>query len=255
MFSSKRTKLFLALLFFAVCFSVSCRLWSGAGENTNADSENRFAAPEMPTGIPFPNNEPEVFQTEIVVTHFSGGEKFERKNFLARSGSKRLAVFGVGQKTEIALLETPEAKTFTILPHKKICKETIPNQSGGAARGDTLQDFLTTERLNAKTEAAFENLGAENGFNRFRARLGDSSDAAEILIYVDESLKIPVRQEFYRRGDDQQQQPGGAQRILLYSVELKNFQTRADEKLFQPPPDCRRVSAAEFDKIVWQTKE
>jgi hypothetical protein len=250
MLSSNRTKLFHALLILAISFSAACAAqWSRADENSNADSDQSFAARELQTGIPFPNKEPEVFQTEIVAADFADGEKFERRTFLARSGLKRLTVFGVGEKSEISLLQADETKTLTLFPPQKIYKETPTSQTAAtAAGGETLQGFLTSRWLNAKTDAAFENLGADDsGLNRFRARL-DDSDSTEILIYVDENLKIPVRQEFYRRG-------AGDQKTLLSQVELRNFKTQADDKLFQLPPGFRQVPAAEFDKIVRQTKE
>jgi hypothetical protein len=245
MFSSNPAKLFHVLLFFSVWLSCSCGAWSRAGESSDANSAT-FTAQQIETGIPFATREPEVFQTEIIVTNFNGEEKSERKTFLARAGLKRLTVFAAGEKSEISLLQTDEAKTFTLLPAKKIYKENRDNRAGAAA-GETLQSFLTTEWLNAKTAAAFENLGAENGLTRFRARL-NNSDAAEILLYVDENLQIPVRQEFYSRAE-------GGQRVLLYSVELKNFRPQADERLFALPPDYRKVSPEEFDKIVWQAKQ
>lgn len=257
MFSSTPPKLFFAAaIFLSICFSASCSFWrSATGENSNANNQPQFTASQIPSDIPFATKEPEVFQTEIVTTNFLNGEKIERKTFLARNGAKRLSVFAAGEKSEISLLQIEEGKIQIFFPARKIYKETFVNQMmrAASAAGENLNDFLTAEWLSAKMQATFENNGSENGLSKFLVRL-NNSDAAEILIYVDENLKIPVRQEFFRRGDGGGG-GSGKQRALVYSVELKNFQTRAEEKLFEPPKDFRKVAPEEFDKIVWQAKE
>ncbi|HEX8248327.1 MAG TPA: hypothetical protein VF599_09160 [Pyrinomonadaceae bacterium] len=242
MLSSNPAKLFYLVLFFSICFS-ACGFWRQAQENSNAERAP-FAAQEIPSEIPFSNKEPEVFQSEIIISSFINGEKSERKTFLARSGGRRLAIFAAGEKAEVSFLQIDEARAFSISREKKIYTETAFNRAPAASGGENFTDFLNVARLNAKASAAFESLGAENGLSKFLVRLNNSG-ASEILIYVDENLKIPVRQEFYSRAGDQ--------KTLLYAVELKNFQLRTDDNLFEPPPkDFRKVSSEEFDKIVRQ---
>ena len=242
MLSSNPAKLFYLVLFFSICFS-ACGFWRKADENSNA-SPTPFTAQEIPSEIPFSNKEPEVFQSEIIISSFINGEKSERRTFIARSGGRRLAIFAAGEKAEVSFLQIDETRAFSISREKKIYTENVLNRASTASGGENFNDFLTVAWLNAKASAAFENLGAENGLRRFLVRL-NNSDASEILIYVDENLKIPVRQEFYSRA--------GEQKTLLYAVELKNFQTQTDDKLFEPPPkDFRKVSREEFDKIVRQ---
>lgn len=238
--------MFFLVLFFSICFS-ACGFWSRADENADAADSKPFVAPEIPSEIPFSTREPEIFQSEIVISNFAGGEKSERRTFTARSGARRLMVFAAGEASEISLLQIDDDKTFSIYPGKKVYTETIFSRASNASSGEAFGDFLTVAWLNDKAPAAFESLGAENGLSRFRARL-NNSDASEILIYVDENLKIPVKQEFYSRA--------GEQKTLLYTVELKNFQLQAEEKFFEPPSkDFRKVSKEEFDKIIRQAKE
>jgi outer membrane lipoprotein-sorting protein len=251
MFSSNPPKLFCLALFFSICFSsaASCGLWGRANENSGGGNPANFAAQEIPSEIPFPNKEPDVFQTEIIVSTFTNnGEKSERKTFIARSGNRRVTVFDAGEKNEISLLQLDQTGVFSIYREKKIYTEKLASQSAAAgSSAESFSDFLTAARLNAKATAGFERLGAENGLRKFRARL-NNSEASEILIYVDENLKLPVRQEFYSRA--------GEQKTLLYTIELKNFQLQTDEKLFEPPSvslkDFRKVSLEEFEKILWQ---
>jgi hypothetical protein len=241
MFSSNPAKLFFLVLFFSICFS-ACGFWrSGGSENSNGANREPFTAREIPSEIPFTTREPEVFQCEIVVSGSASGEKSERKTFIARNGARRLAIFAAGERTEISLLQTDAGAAFSIYREKKVYTENAAGRATPASGGENFNDFLTVARLNAKASAAFESLGAENGLSKFLVRL-NNSDASEILIFVDENLKIPVRQEFYSRAGDE--------KILLYTVELKNFQLQADDKLFEPPPkDFRKVSNEEFDKI------
>jgi hypothetical protein len=241
MFSSNPAKLFYLALCFSIGFS-ACGFWSRRAENSNAANPTPFTAQEIPSEIPFANREPEVFQCEIIVSNFINGEKQERKTFVARSGNRRLTIFAAGEKAEVAFLQTNDAGAFSISQEKKVYTENAGGRASPVSNSENFNDFLTVAWLNAKASAAFENLGAENGFDKFRVRLNES-DASEILIYVDENLKIPVKQEFYSRAGDE--------KTLLYTVELKNFQTQTDEKFFElPPKDFRKVSREEFDKIV-----
>ena len=242
MFSSTPAKLFYLVLFFSICFS-ACGFCGKRSENSNA-SPPPFTAREIPSVIPFSNKEPEVFQCEIVVSTFINDEKSERKTFIARNAARRLTIFAAGEKTEISLLQIGEGGAFSISQAKKIYTENAAGRASPVSSGEAFGDFLTVARLNSKASAAFESLGAENGLSKFLVRL-NNSETSEILVFVDENLKIPVRQEFYSRAGDE--------KTLLYTVELKNFQLQVDDKLFEPPPkDFRKVSREEFDKIIRQ---
>ena len=212
------------ILVFALLMSASCGVWQSA-ENVNS---TLHVTEDIETGIPFQNKEPEQFQTEIIVSNFTGGEKNERRYFLARNGANRLIVFNRGEKSETSVLQTAEGKTFFINDEKKSYQE---KQTKAAPTGGELGEFLTTEWLNQKTDAAFENLGAENNLTKYRVRLGDSK-VSEILIFVDENLKLPVKQEFYS--------VSGEQKTLMFSVELKNFSLQAD-KLFELPKNYQEI--------------
>jgi hypothetical protein len=156
-----------------------------------------------------------------------------------------LTVFNAGEKDEYSLLEFGANQSFTIRNPKKIYTKSQPSLT---IEGENTIDFLTTEWLNQKTTAKFEDLGTENGLLKFRVKLGDTETTnSEVLIYFDEALKIPVRQEFYSAS--------GEQRRLLFSVEMKNFKSAADEKLFELPKDYRRVSSKEFQEIVRQERQ
>lgn len=217
-------KFFFVLL---ILFCSSCSFWRSP-ENVN--SETPEISDEAKSGIPFEGKEPENFQTEIVVTNFLNGEKTEKKYFLARSGNKLLTVFNHGEKTENSILNDG-AKTFFINSGTKTFREN-QTVSNGVSSSDEMLEFLTTEWLSRKTGASFEKLETQNNLTNYRIRLNDSS-ASEIILTYDETLKMPVKQEFYSISDEQ--------RNLMMTIELKNFQTAADEKLFVLPQDYKSV--------------
>ena len=70
----------------------------------------------------------------------------------------------------------------------------------------------------------------------------DDAQNSEIIVSVDENIGLPVKQEFYSTG--------GEQKILTYSVELKNFSLQTDANFFEIPKDYRKVSAKEFREIT-----
>ena len=77
-----------------------------------------------------------------------------------------------------------------------------------------------------------KNSRTENNLTNYRIKLGSSAES-EIVLTYDENLKLPVKQEFYSIS--------GEQKVLTMTVELKNFQLSADEKLFVLPQDYKRV--------------
>ena len=235
MFSLDFIKLF-ALLALASIFFSSCRYWQKA--ETEKPPPSPFAAESLKSEVPFSTKEPDVFQTEIVVT--ANGQ--ERKTFVARNGANRRFDFYFGAKNQVTALQID--KSYLILPDKKIYAENLSGEKTFAQESWT--DFLTIEWLNAKTESKFERLEPEGNLKKYLVRLG-AGDLSEILIYVDEAQGFPVRQEFYSTN--------GGQKILTFSVELKNLKLQTDESLFTLPKDFRQVSADELRKTLRNIQE
>ncbi|HMJ08452.1 MAG TPA: hypothetical protein VK468_05570, partial [Pyrinomonadaceae bacterium] len=61
------------------------------------------------------------------------------------------------------------------------------------------------------------------------------------IIFVNDEVGLPVRQEFYTKND-------AGERVLQYSVELRNVRLEADDALFSVPRQFRKVSVQEFIK-------
>lgn len=230
MFSSNLTKFFALTALIFLLFA-GCRFW----QKTN-DANSSAAPPvadDLKSEIPFATKEPEQFQAEIVVT----ANESERRTFIARNGAHRRWDFNFGAKNQLTNLQTD--KNYLILPNKKIYAENPASQA--SAETDEWADFLTTGWLSAKHAAGYEKLETSENLTRYRINLA-SSASSEVFVYIDETLGFPVRQEFYALA--------GGERTLMYRYELKNLKLETDADLFALPADYKKVSAAEFGKIL-----
>jgi outer membrane lipoprotein-sorting protein len=231
MTSKNLTKITFCLIF-TLIFCSSCNYWQeSADANTSANQTN---VAETKNEVFYPTKEPENYQLEIVVK--SDGE--EQKTLVAKSGQQFFAI-----SNDIATLKIDATKSYLISFDKRIFAENLTSAGTSDDSVETLQSFLTTELLNGKTDAKFENLGDENGLTKYRALFGES----ESLIYVDENFKLPMRQEFYSIN--------GEERTLMYSSEIQNLKLKADETFFEVPKDFRKVSLAEFQQESAREKE
>ena len=222
---------------FVLVISSACRFWQKAGGETPAPTP--FTAEELISEIPFSTKEPEVFQLEIVIT--ANGS--ENKIFAARAGANRRFDYDAGGKNQVSKMRSD--KNYLLIQDKKLYTEEAPEGFSGA---ESWTDFLTTEWLSAKTDAKFFKLGAENNLVKYRVVFGEAENArSESLIFVDENVNLPVRQEFYSIQ--------GEQKTLTMTVELKNLKLEAAAELFAVPADYRRVSFEEFQKILKKENE
>lgn len=234
MFSPKTIKLFSALAF-AVLFS-SCwwRQTSGETQTTPA----AFVAEESKSAIPFETREPENYQADLIVT----ASGVESKIFTARNGANTRVDYYAGENQRTSQVRRADGTSFLILNAEKIYAETAAGNTADAAQtANDATDFLNNEWLNSKADARFTNLGVENGLTRHRVNFSESADA-ESIVYINESLHLPFRQEFYSGR--------GAERTLTYSIEMRNFRLIADAALFDVPADYKRVSLENLRAVL-----
>ena len=233
MFSPNSVKFFLCLLLVSAIFS-ACGYWQKT-ENKTPDA-NVFTAVEMKSEVPFSTKEPKTFQAEIVVT--AGG--IENKTFAARNGANRRYDYNFGEKNAVSDVRSETSGNFLILDSEKIYAENN-SADNSAQSADDVTNSLTTEWLNQKADAKFTNLGAENNLTKYLVVLGDGGNS-ESLIYVDEKIGLPVKQEFYSLSD--------GRRTLRYTMELRNFKPQADLNSFEIPKDYSKVSVEKLRKIL-----
>ncbi len=220
---------FLKLFLFFALFASACRSWQPQSETSSLTTP---PVAELKSKIPFATKEPDVFQTEIITT----ANGVEDKIFTARNGENYFTIYDFQKKSEFALLRTAANGSLLIARSQKIYAE---NQI--IDDDQTTNDFPTAELLNEKPGAKYESLGAENGFAKYRVTLNASTDS-EIIVTVDLTINLPVKQEFYSISGDRKN--------LVSTTELKNYNQQPDAQNFELPKDYKKVSAVEFLQIL-----
>jgi outer membrane lipoprotein-sorting protein len=226
MFLSNPAKSFLAciLLLFLV---------GGCGFLETGENKPVLIVPETKSRIPFKTKEPETFQCEVVVTTGDA----TRRTLLARKGERRRIDFDPGEKDQRAVLRSE--KEYVLAFDKKIYAEKAAPT--GPISADAQFSELTSELLTRGERAEFEEIGREGSIVKYVVHL-EGGEANEILVYFDEAIGLPVKQEFLTIS--------GAERTLQYSVEIVNFRTDVDESLFAVPAGFRKVSLSEFHNLL-----
>ncbi len=222
---------FACLPIFLLANFSACSFWQTA-DNSNSLKDSELIA-EVLTDIPFSTKEPENFQAEIVVSGFTDGGKTEQNYFIAKSGEKSLQKFYAGSENERSILRRDENEIFLINNELKNYRE-ISGKNSDAFSDDSLIKNLTSKLLNEKASAGFEKLGTQENLTKYRVKFEDAKNS-EIIIFVDEKIKLPVKQEFYSVAGDK--------KTLTYQIEIKNFKPQADDKLFELPKNYRRIDA------------
>ena len=216
MFLSTLAKIFPAAWLLSIVFA-GCGVW-----RSNENSAITFASPPK-SEYPFPTSEPRIFQADIVIR---AGET-ERRMFIARSGENRRIDYDAGTENHKAVLIT-DKEYLLYFKRKAYTERTIASDPA------SLYEPLTGHLLNTRGFADFEEMDRNGSVVEFRARLNEGT-ASEVVIAYDETVGLPVKQEFYSIE--------GGQRALRYSVELQNFRADVDAAFFQIPSDLRRTAA------------
>ncbi len=221
---------FAKVILCAALLTSGCHFWQS--KPVDEPPPLPSAVEDLKSEVPFATKEPEIYQTEIVVT----ANNIENTIFTARNGANHLTAYDYGKNSEFALLRNDAGKSFLIARNRQVYAE---NQAVNFTETDDF--FPTAELLNEEHAATFEMLGAENNAAKYLVRFADSPNA-EIVITIDEKINLPVKQEFYSVASDR--------RSLVSTTEMKNFRLQTDAQIFVVPEDYKKVSAAEFQEIL-----
>jgi hypothetical protein len=161
--------------------------------------------------------------------------EIKRINRVARSGDQRRYDFDYGQSTQLSVVSG--TRNARLIPYRRIYTESF----AGTETGEFPDDPLTLRMIHERGHAEFEDLGTEKGLAKFSARI-EGGGSTKVLLYVDQAMGIPVKQEFYGMEN-------GAERVM-FSMEIKNFQTDVAAELFTIPAGYKKVSASEFQVIL-----
>ncbi|MBA3334890.1 MAG: hypothetical protein WKF90_02350 [Pyrinomonadaceae bacterium] len=239
MFSSNKFKInFVVILFALLCNA--CGFWRSADNQNSSTAPTPSGAAEVKSEIPFSTKEPDIYQADIIVT--TG--VLEEKMFTARNGNYRRYDFTSANNSLISLIQNAGGDKRLVNYQKKIYTEDKLSENFIVAPpAESWNEFLTADLLNQKKNVSFEKIDTENNLTKYRIVSNETNAAAsETTISIDEELGFPVKSDFYAIE--------GGEKILKFSVEMKNIKLQIEDKVFQIPEGYQKVSPEEFRTIL-----
>jgi hypothetical protein len=231
----------------------SCKKSEVASNQNSVAANANGGAEETLTTPPFATKEPERYQALRVITSSTdveaniagAADSPINQTLIARDGERRREDYETPAGTKISFLQLPNG-IYVLLPGKKMYAEWKPSAGGtGEGQGASVPpDFSPDKLLNeARPEAHYEKLGAETVGGRetakYRVTLRGKTGAVkevttESLIWVDETLGMPIKSEMTLNG--------GAR----VTMELRDIRETVDANLFELPQDYRKVEEREI---------
>jgi hypothetical protein len=213
-------------------------------------------AGETSTTPPFATKEPERYQATMVTRGSLGeqskipgmSELAKSEMLVARDREKRRVDVELLPGLKVTYLQMAEGN-YMLVPGRKIYAEFKPGEMPGSAgqMKSRSPDFSPDKLLNQSAGGArYEKLGAEDlgGRQTTKYRVtttGEAKEArTETLIWVDESLGMPIKSETTNIG--------GATNGSKYSTELRDIKQEVDAALFELPTDYRKVNQKEMEQ-------
>ncbi len=196
---------------------------------SNVDNSVRTIS-EPKSRLPFKTKEPENFQCEIVET---AGASIRRTR-LAKKGNWRRTDYDLGEKGQRAVMRTDKEYVLDVGRNIYAERPALAGNTGAPQFSELTHELLTTGH-----RGSFEEIGREGSIVKYKAVVNDN-DASEVIVYFDETIGLPVKQEFFSISGDA--------RVLEYTVEMINFKPDVDESLFSLPPESHKVLLSEFDQ-------
>jgi hypothetical protein len=245
---------------FVLTLSVTACKRSGVEGNANgvASNANSTANADNTTKTPpFSTKEPERYEATMVMTGSLGGNAqaipgignlLSREVKIARDGERRRVDYELIPGARMSDLQIP-AGHYMLLHSKKLYAEVKPGAAGDitSAARNLPSDFSPDKLINESNPGAnYEKLGTEviNGRTTTKYRVtitgkGEASGAqTETLVWVDESLGMPVKSETTSTGE----RASGSK----VTMELRDIKQEVDPALFDLPKDYKKVSADEI---------
>ncbi len=216
---------------------ISAALFASCAKVKTGDIANLTPSDLAKTVSPFPNKEPENYQTEIWQTSATGTEKF----FIVRSGKKWRFDSSLGEAEQVTDLHTD--KEYVLLYATKVFAE-YSVAHGFDEREGTVNE-ISLGMLNSDAKGIYEKLGTDAGVTKYKV-ISDADKGRESVVSFDEKLGLPVRKEIYKGT--------GTERTLEMTVTLSGFKTDVEETLFALPKDFKKVSIEEMKKALSDLK-
>jgi outer membrane lipoprotein-sorting protein len=216
-------------------------------------SQQNNSAHDLPvsTTPPFATREPPRYRAVRTITSFESGSDTPRvsKTVITRDGPRRREESESVNGQKIIYIETPGG-AFILAPSAKVMTMTSQRPTASdfpqAVDVEPSADRLLNE---VSVETKYQKLGSEilNGRQATKYRVLVSSQTtgtapvSETLIWVDDTLEMPVRWETRRTSD------GGQ---LQTTMELTDISLGAESRSFELPTDYRKVELAELLNLI-----
>ena len=236
----------------------ACREPQTSKNSTAGSDSHESAVSKTP---PYSTREPERYQATRVITSQASTSSTTpslanqtSKILIARDGVKRREEYLSPDHEHMVYLET-SAGRLILLPDSKVYAmlESDQNESRGAPTDPAGESAVvsTDELLNEIDPGAkYQSLGTEvlggRATTKYRVTtaksLRETNRQSETLIWIDETLGMPVRSETTE----------GSESSVKVIMELKDISLTVDEHLFEIPGDYKKVA---FDLIQQQRKK
>lgn len=225
-----RRRIGLSIVTLLVLTVVSC-----SSKRVEPGLENAANSKLVSSTPPFQTREPVRYRAIRSVTFVpsSGGESTVTKNTIAKDGEMRREEETSGSKRAV-YLDLPTGR-FLLLPEERLyasLNDDSVTQEVPSAEAEGESFYLHTGPI----QSAYENLAREdvNGriTTKYRVVVNNSDtqtvSSSETLIWVDESLGIPIKSVTTSGGG-------------IRTMELSEVSLEVDKRLFQIPPDYQKV--------------
>ncbi|MFN2454350.1 MAG: hypothetical protein ABR577_09030 [Pyrinomonadaceae bacterium] len=247
------TGLFIVLLVAASAACVNQPFGNDAAKNGGGRAE---AKGELRLTPPYSTKEPDKYRATIITTasldeqatkDAAAQGTTEQRVVVARDGEKRRVDYELPPNKKISLLQLP-AGDLLLDPAKKLYAEV----EEGAGVAASLQEKKTSrgfspDALPDKSRAAarYENLGAEAVNNRAATKYrvtvtgitGETRETATVsLIWIDDALQMPVKQEIVSQGNMEAGRHGAR-----WAMELRDISQDVPAELFEVPQGYQKA--------------
>ncbi len=220
-----------------LCFAILV-LFSGCSRDPGPQTATKNSSKSVTASTPpFPTREPERFRATRIITTTRNGEIHTVTTHLARDGGNRREEDQVSGAS-VVYLENADGN-FIVHPARKLYAQV----NGDTARSEAPSENQVVEAPpldQTRGPATYELLGTEQLGDRQTTKYrvtygtwtGEATPRSETLIWIDESLGMPIRSET-RSGETDDR--------TTVLTELREIATEVDLTLFRLPGDHKRV--------------
>ena len=176
------------------------------------------------TSVPFSTKMPARFSADLELSAIDENGEKTLKYFVAHDGKKALEKYSVGSATEFWVLWTDNGEVLRLNPKAKTYEKIETSKLTG--RSDQLSKSLTAQWIYKRNFRKYEKVSTENGLTKYIVK-PELAKESKIVLFVDEELNFPVRQDSYSLR--------GGKEELVYKAEFKNISTEPKPSLFEIP--------------------